>query len=261
MKIFVIGFNKSGTTSIHDFFQENGIESIHWDHSNLSRAIAKNHKQGNRLLEGYEEWQAFSDLEHPVKGGGYYYSAEKHFQTIDKQYPGSLFILNYRSFDSWANSRRNHGNYLLKAMLGDGLSSWEEVRELWFREYSDHISKASDYFEGKDNFLLLEMDKEAGTKLSEFLERHGFNLSVRDLPVAHRTHKNAVDDQQAVNYALELAKFFEVVDIVKSMKVLEAVHPAVSQLEGVSEAQAHEVSDRLSYYYSVLGKSLAKRKQ
>ena len=36
-KIFQIGFNKSGSGSIHHFFLDNNIPSVHWDGGNYQR--------------------------------------------------------------------------------------------------------------------------------------------------------------------------------------------------------------------------------
>ena len=38
-KIFQIGFNKCGTTSIHRMLVANGINSVHWDKGRLSKSI------------------------------------------------------------------------------------------------------------------------------------------------------------------------------------------------------------------------------
>lgn len=37
MKIFQIGFNKCGAVSLHKFFLDNGLKSIHWDNGNLAK--------------------------------------------------------------------------------------------------------------------------------------------------------------------------------------------------------------------------------
>ena len=38
-RIFLIGFNKCGTTSFHDYFKANGIASVHWRANTLALAL------------------------------------------------------------------------------------------------------------------------------------------------------------------------------------------------------------------------------
>jgi len=40
-KIFQIGFNKCGTTSIHQFLLNNGIRSVHWEGGKIADEIIK----------------------------------------------------------------------------------------------------------------------------------------------------------------------------------------------------------------------------
>ena len=38
--VFLIGFNKTATTTLHFFFKKNGLPSIHWDNNRLATTIA-----------------------------------------------------------------------------------------------------------------------------------------------------------------------------------------------------------------------------
>lgn len=79
-KIFVIGFNKTGTTSFYELFCINRLASQHSTVWNL------------------EKYQCFSD------GGN-----NQNFMALHARYPGSLFILNTRSLEDWLISRFLHG--------------------------------------------------------------------------------------------------------------------------------------------------------
>jgi hypothetical protein len=50
--IFIIGFNKSGTTSIHELFSKNGCASIHWDEGRLAKKSLLNALEGRRFFMG-----------------------------------------------------------------------------------------------------------------------------------------------------------------------------------------------------------------
>lgn len=84
-KVFAIGMNKSGTTSIHKTFLEIGLASYHstdWrDVSNVG------------VLHRYN---AFSD------------GPPTDFKALDRLFPHSKFVLNVREFDDWCMSRMKH---------------------------------------------------------------------------------------------------------------------------------------------------------
>lgn len=79
-KIFVIGFNKTGTITFHKLFSQNGLKSQH----------------KSKLWED-EKFDCFSD------GGDY-----KPFKEYFNKYPDSVFILNTRQLDKWIISRCKH---------------------------------------------------------------------------------------------------------------------------------------------------------
>ena len=54
-KVFQIGFNKCGTTSLHQFFQRSGLRSVHWDGGYLAPRMEDNIRAGRRAIAGYEE--------------------------------------------------------------------------------------------------------------------------------------------------------------------------------------------------------------
>ena len=61
-RIFLIGFNKCGTTSFHDYFTANGIASVHWRANTLAMALHRNRAEGRPLLEGIDRWTAYTDI-------------------------------------------------------------------------------------------------------------------------------------------------------------------------------------------------------
>jgi hypothetical protein len=42
MKIFQIGFNKCGTSTIHHYLRANGVRSVHWDDGRLAQRMFAN---------------------------------------------------------------------------------------------------------------------------------------------------------------------------------------------------------------------------
>lgn len=83
-KIFVIGFNKTATSTIHNLFIINNLSSFH--HTNWT------------LIWDDENYDCFSD--------------NGNFQNIEKlynKYDNAIFILNLRELDKWLISRVEHG--------------------------------------------------------------------------------------------------------------------------------------------------------
>ena len=76
-KIFVIGFNKTATSTFHILFEKHGLKSqhdgAHWD---------------------VDEYQCFSD------NGNL-----RDWKKLYLDYPNSMFVLNTRPVDAWITSK------------------------------------------------------------------------------------------------------------------------------------------------------------
>lgn len=84
-KIFCIGFNKTGTSSMHQLFLELGLRSYHGYYSHFPVTDPL-----------YAQFQCFSDGDqHP-------------FELLDSTYPDSRFIVTTRRLDDWLVSRIRH---------------------------------------------------------------------------------------------------------------------------------------------------------
>lgn len=157
-KIFQIGFNRCATTAIHIFFEKNGLKSVHWDKSLLAQKIHKNHLDKKPLLEGYEEYDCFTDME-SAKDNIFIYLTL--FKELDKQYPNSKFILNIRNIDDWIKSRVNHWGYLKFYQDNTGFDN-DEIITLWRRNWEDHILNVKNYFNNRPNDLIVfDIDNES----------------------------------------------------------------------------------------------------
>jgi len=82
-KYFVIGFNKTATTTLYNLFLKNNLKSQHqksqfWDTS---------------------KYDCFSDIT----------SGHHIWKELDKKYENAIFILNVRELDKWLISRFKHG--------------------------------------------------------------------------------------------------------------------------------------------------------
>ncbi|MEO9892505.1 glycosyltransferase family 2 protein [Aurantibacter sp.] len=164
-KIFIIGFNRCGTRSLHYFFKNNGLRSIHWDSDNLAKTMEKNLISGLPLLRGgrtvnskvnsvceYEDAQVFSDITWHKENK----DAKDYYRQLDFCYPGSKFILNVRDVNGWIKSRKKHSNGLILKELKEYHSCSEgELEIIWRNMWERSVNEMIEYFKGRDKDLLV----------------------------------------------------------------------------------------------------------
>ena len=167
MKVVQIGFNRCGTTSLNNFFDKVGLNSIHWDSGNLAKSIEYNVKNGNAPLTDYENYNCFTDLEY-VGNDKYIYAFMDYFKEIDEAYEDVKFILNTRDVDAWVQSRLKHGNYLGRFRNITKLND-QGVIKLWKSLWEVHHSQVASYFEGRANFITFDINNDRIEKVCEFL--------------------------------------------------------------------------------------------
>lgn len=131
-KIFVIGFNKTGTTSIHDAFKSVGINSYH--------GVEK-------VLDLVSVYDAFTDGEH------------FNFKEYYDIHPNGLFILNTRPLKKWLVSRYKHAEYhKFKKCWCWPITDAKTNK--WINERESHFSNVLSFFKDKkDSFFIINVEK------------------------------------------------------------------------------------------------------
>lgn len=202
-RVFLIGFNKCGTTSFHDFFRANGYSSVHWRANTLAIRIQENVHAGVRpVLNGLDHWTAYSDMiclpgspwgrsnsdTYPV------IEACRYFKQLDESYPNSCFILNTRRLEDWIRSRLRHdggrfANAYLEALRIKGISNVEQMITYWTQLWQTHHSEVLDYFQDGDNhkFIRYEIGQSDPNILVSFLKKH-MPIKTTVFPHSHKTH-------------------------------------------------------------------------
>lgn len=183
MKIFQIGFNKCGTTSLFHFFKKNGIPSVHHSFNGIriSKRIYDNLSKGLPLLDSIDDFVFYSDME-----WGQQLYAYKLFRELDNQYPKSKFILNIRNIDNWLKSRLDHQRYMAKDMKRLNLTM-DEVLSYWAEDFISHNQSVKDYFKDKPKKLLIfDIEKDDPRNISTFLSDH-FTFQYNDFPKSNRS--------------------------------------------------------------------------
>ena len=152
-KVFAIGFNKSGTTSIHALFKTLGLTSYH--------GVKWRGCDNLKLLRSYD---CFSD------------GIPKDIAKLDNMFPKSKYILQVRELDSWIYSRLAHikrekekNTYAGDPILWDNT---EQSIKYWIKQRNAHHFNVLSYFADRPSDILVVnfiRDKSAATKICNFL--------------------------------------------------------------------------------------------
>ena len=200
-KIFLIGFNKCGTTSFHDFFKANNISSVHWRANTLAITLKKNLAKNQCPLQDIDAWTAYTDMICiPGSPWGKSNSDDceliegcRYFKALHYAYPDALFILNTRDPFHWIRSRLKHDNGKFaaayqNALKHEGINDLRELRERWLQDWYNHHSQVINYFSEKQskNFLLFHISETPAEKLTNFLRPH-FKIPQCSFPHHHRS--------------------------------------------------------------------------
>jgi len=185
-KIFVIGFNKTGTTSVDKALEELGYKR---GNQKLFEYLSKGYWDGkgiDRIVEFCKYYDYFQDLP---------FSTPEVYKLLDKAFPGSKFILTVRdSDDQWLVSmKRYYGKsvnpnnperiteadlknsfYRYKGFMYDffvNVYGKDFFSEEWKNVYSNHIEDVKKYFKDRpDDLLCINVaDDDSYLKMCVFL--------------------------------------------------------------------------------------------
>ena len=208
-RIFLIGFNRCGTTSFHQFFRANQIRSVHWYGNELARCLQRNCRlRFLQPLHGIDRWTAYCDLI-AVPGSpwdssfayrGRLIEANRFFPQLHRTYPNSLFILNTRDPEAWINSRFQHdqgrfAEVYRRDVAGLGFSTDAELRAFWLQQWHVHHQAVRTYFKEQTDALFLEfhLDRSDPAQLVDHLSSH-CSLMSTSFPHVHRAPDAMVSD-------------------------------------------------------------------
>jgi hypothetical protein len=177
LKIFCIGLNKTATTSLHQALETLGIRGLHWGGPATGDRIERALAEGRPLVDDFAGYDAFSDIQ----------VLSDNFELLDRQYPGSKFILTTRDLEGWIESRRSHvlrnaarnqrGQY-----DGDFLTVDEAA---WAKQYHEHHTRVRAYFADRPGDLLV-MDIVAGDGYEVLCPFLGLPIPDEPFPWSHR---------------------------------------------------------------------------
>lgn len=160
--VFIIGYNKTATTSLHEFFARNGYPAVHWDQGRLALTMLSNCANNKRVLEPYDaRFRVFSDM--TFRTPRFKFEGNSVFRALDADYPGALFIYNHREIEGWIQSRAAHpsrvgGETLLEfEMRLMRTSDRERVFAKWRAERVAFEAELRQHFAGRRELLDLDI--------------------------------------------------------------------------------------------------------
>jgi hypothetical protein len=195
MKIFGIGLNKTGTTTLGTCLKQLGFRHTSWSLPLLEQ-VAVGEFEG--LLQTVASHDSFEDWPYPLV-----------FEVLDHHFPGSRFILTRRSSpERWLCSFKAHAlrtDPQLGARtrsLAYGLPYPQLDPEAHLRRYAQHLQRVRSYFAQRPTDLLEVCWEEEASwgPLCTFLQR-----PASDLPFPHANARQPAQPQREKQNLAQLA--------------------------------------------------------
>jgi hypothetical protein len=147
VKIFGIGLNKTGTSSLHRALELLGYRSVHFGGLETHDLVVRAIDERRPLLHYLDpEPDAICDV----------LTVTYYFYLADVSYPGSKFILTLRDIDEWLDSRRRHverNQQMKEAGKYEGAFLTVDI-DMWAIEYRRHEAVVRSYFADRPADLL-----------------------------------------------------------------------------------------------------------
>lgn len=200
MKIFCIGFNKTGTTSLSDFFQKNNFAVAPQKpfECNLESYFYNNYSTFTKMIDSdYYQYSFFQDIP---------FSLPFFYKELDSTYRDAKFILTIRDSEhEWYNSiinfyKKIFWNFnnpskigyiyeglifkiLTKAYGAPKVNPYDEVSLK--NAYLSHIQDVTEYFYNRNNLLVINLkEKNVVSRIESFLD---LNLHHKEMSHINKT--------------------------------------------------------------------------
>lgn len=156
MKIFVVGFPKSGTSTLQKAFEESGLRSAHWQvpAGYVGQLIYADHMEGKDPLSSLSGYDCVTQADVCLPSHGINYWPNLDFAVLERIagfHPETTFLLNYRSPEKIAKSMCKW-NELAARMdrcdipgLPKGYGRSEKHLVIWIE---NHINACRRFFQG-----------------------------------------------------------------------------------------------------------------
>jgi hypothetical protein len=176
-KVFCIGFHKTGTTSLKTALKILGYR-VTGPNGRHDKNIGENVEALARRI--VPKFDAFQDNPWPII-----------YRFLDKEYPGSKFILTMRPSDKWIGSVTDHFSKgkppMREWIYGPGMANPIGNEAVYVERYERHNREVQEYFSGRSrDFMVFDLAAGDGwVKLCAFVGHH----VPEDMPFPWRNSK------------------------------------------------------------------------
>ena len=198
-KIFGIGLNKTGTTTLGEMGKILGLRCTSCNKKLLEDVVLRGDFE--RVKELVQKFDLFEDWPWPLI-----------YKELDELFPGSKFIMTTRSNEEvWLRSLKKHSlktsvrGHCRKLAYGFNYPHGNEIHHKNF--YTTHIDEARAYFAGRDDDYL-ELCWENGDGFEELCPFLGV-----DTPSIAVPHANKADDTNVGTIRLLANKAYSLLNI------------------------------------------------
>lgn len=196
-KVFVIGLGRTGTTSMTEALGHLGYTIIH------TPDVWHQLKYGDYNLDL---------LNHPQVDGIGDVAAAIFFKQLDREWPGSKFILTLRELGGWLRSQEYHvkashveertgaarENMVFTRAAAYGSVEYERWR--FIDVYRDHLRSVRDHFSGRDDLLQIKLGWEGQKKWSLLCEFLGKASPRAEFPMSNSTDWSARNEKDPFEF-------------------------------------------------------------
>ncbi len=187
-KVFCVGFQKTGTTSLHAALTTLGYRTAAVIGDDLS-ADELSARGAKLCVETARRFDAVQDMPWPV-----------FFRELDAAYPKSKFVLTVRDAEGWFQSIDGHfgdrESEMQAFVYGRDAAAPHGNRQRYIDVFNRHNAMVRAHFADRPNDLL-EMDLAAGDGWAELCGFLGAPVPQTPFPV-----KNRSSDRQTLSYRL-----------------------------------------------------------
>lgn len=185
--IIGVGFHKTGTTSLGKALEIHGFRVKSVTPEALIPILKGNYEKVYKMIEGFDVLEDTPWF--------------MIYRELDKQFPGSKFILTIREAEGWYDSICRHSDNIRTAqrewIYGRGNGNPAANKENTLKVYKDHNEQVLEYFKDRPEDLLV-MDLTIGDgweKLCGFL-----NLEIPGIPFPHKNKKKKNGPDSVLRY-------------------------------------------------------------
>ncbi len=185
MKIFNFGLPRTGTTSLHTFFVNNEIKSLHSNDGEINQLYPKEYKKyisgKQSLLDLYiSEYEAFGDLP--------WYSLAETILSQDN--PDYYYVATYRKEEDWPSSFRSVTYWFKETrttemyhryVFGKLIDNLQDENRLidYYKWFYENLKQLADKY--NKQIRILDMDN-----TSEIVEQLGEVITIKDRNYPHK---------------------------------------------------------------------------